>query len=763
MKKRSFNIYLLIILIISLAVYLSLAYIKFTIRTNEEDIVFIDEFLLNGNQDDLHERKIKIDDVGIYEYSATIEGEALKRINGDALLVVTRIRGAWHKIYFNDVLVGVIGDEQQTSINLWNSVYKFIIPKESIKESNTLKFKTYSDYKIGHGTIPIFVSNSYLGNKLYYMLKALYSNFYLVVIGILLSISIMEIMIIMMTNSYAKKNALVPFSILIVSIYLLDYTVIPYSFLSPLIFKKIVVSALYVSAILISYVLSIKYGSKLIKFFAATLLISLLVVLVVSDNLIVFGYLYNRLNLLLLLCVISWIVLAFKSYFSNQTYQDFMIGISGILLLGPGIYDTISLLILGGNLMRVGVYGIVNYSMAMLLISMVNYIDYQKNVFSEENVLEIERKHLSKALVTDELTGLYNHRHFYDIFNKKILNNDEVINIILIDIDKFRPINELKGHSVGDEILKKIANNIVDIVSVYDAVFRYGGEEFIIMCYEYLCKSPEELAESIRRRILEDEKLQELSGYLPLTLSIGISRYPTDSSNLKSIVSKAEKAVLFAKLNGRNRVCVYDKSIESLVEGDYETNLKNQMLLDFVYTLAASIDMKDAYTGFHSEEVSRFGMLIAEELQLTSEQKYSLKVGGLLHDFGKLSIPDTIIKKVEKLTYEEYKLIKDHPRAGYEIVKQIVDDSDVIACVRSHHERFDGKGYPDGLKGNRIPFLGRIICVADAYHAMISNRSYRKSLTQEEAILELMKNRDLQFDSKIVDAFIRVLRKQRNI
>lgn len=96
-------------------------------------------------------------------------------------------------------------------------------------------------------------------------------------------------------------------------------------------------------------------------------------------------------------------------------------------------------------------------------------------------------------------------------------------------------------------------------------------------------------------------------------------------------------------------------------------------------------------------------------------------------------------------------------------MKQIVDHSDVIACVRSHHERFDGKGYPDGLKGNRIPFLWRIICVADAYHAMISNRSYRKSLTQEEAILELMKNRDLQFDSKIVDAFIRVLRIQRNI
>jgi putative nucleotidyltransferase with HDIG domain len=169
--------------------------------------------------------------------------------------------------------------------------------------------------------------------------------------------------------------------------------------------------------------------------------------------------------------------------------------------------------------------------------------------------------------------------------------------------------------------------------------------------------------------------------------------------------------------------------------------------------------MKDEYTGKHSEEVARYAMLIAEEMALDDRQKFALRLGGLLHDFGKLSIPDTIIGKSGKLSNEEFIVIKQHPMVGYDIAKHIVDNPLVLQCVKSHHERMDGRGYPEGLIGEEIPLLSRVICVADAYHAMISTRSYRQALGHDYAMSELIKYSGSQFDSDVVEAFSRSMNK----
>jgi len=514
---------------------------------------------------------------------------------------------------------------------------------------------------------------------------------------------------------------------------------------------------MHFSSVIMGFAVSRIYYSTNIKRFTLVVMIGSMAGIILSPDMISFSIFYNYYNLVLLILISTWIIVAFKSYFEDRRAQDYMVVISGLFLILPSIYDTFSLILYDGQYNRVSIYGIIFYSIAMLLIGIVNYIDYQKNIFSESKLLEIERSRLKRALITDELTGLNNHRYFYELFNKILEDNQENINLIMIDIDKFRPINEFLGHTVGDSILKEIAKMIAEKVGDSGYIFRYGGEEFVVV-YNGIDSESIDLAEEIRVSVIESKNLHELSGYFPLTLSIGISSSPEHGISPRALIMKAEKAVLFAKFRGRNKVVMYNDDINVEMESTEALEIKDKLLLDFIYTLSSVVDMKDAYTGKHSEEVARYSMLIAEELDLDDHQRFALRLGGLLHDFGKLSISDSIIHKTSKLSDEEFDEIKRHPIKGYDIVKHIVDDPLVLSCVKSHHEKFDGTGYPDNLKGVEIPILSRIICVADSYHAMISNRSYRQALGHEYAVSQLLKYSGTQFDPEIVDAFMKIIK-----
>ncbi len=756
MKKKVLYFYFVLVFVISFIVFLLMNGIYIIIETNESNIIYINEIFINGVKEDFKERKISKNEIGVFYCEKNISKEEFDKIKGTPVLVLPRIRGKWHKITLNDQLVGLIGNEGNSRINIWNDVYKFPILKEIIKENNVLKIETYTDYKIGRGNIPVFITNSELGSKLYYLLKLLYSNFYLISIGMLFSLAVMEILLFSLSKSFNKNYRLFPICILIIVLYLFEYTVFDYSGISSLMFKKIVVSSLYLSSFIMSIAISKLYDSKIVYKLGVIVFSIFAVGTIISNSVLSYSSFYSKCNLLLLLLIVSWIISSLRHSRKNDNTQDYLIAVAGLILFITGGFDTITLLLFEGKFFRLSIYGIIFYAVAMLLVGMNNYVENQKEVYSKSLLLLTEQERLKKALITDELTGLYNHRYFYDLFTKMIDEKPRRIDIVLIDIDKFRPINELIGHDVGDIIIKNIADIIIDIVPEGDTVFRYGGEEFVVMCSSKEC-IPLDLSEKIRKRIIEDDSLQELTGYLPLTVSIGISKYPLDSFDPKFVISKAEKAMMYAKVNGRNRACVYKDYMDDIIYSEDSNNIRNQMLLDFVYTLASAIDKRDTYTGYHSEEVSRYAMLIAEEMNLDNNLKYSLRLGGLLHDLGKIFLDDKIIKKDGKLTKEEYEEIKKHPMDGYNIVKQMFDNKGVVSCVKSHHERYDGKGYPDGLKCNEIHILARIVCVADSYHAMVSDRSYRKGLGKAVAISELKKYRGTQFDPDVIDAFLRVL------
>lgn len=366
---------------------------------------------------------------------------------------------------------------------------------------------------------------------------------------------------------------------------------------------------------------------------------------------------------------------------------------------------------------------------------------------------------------TDELTGLRNHRYFQERLNQEVekcsISGDD-FSLLFIDLDYFKTYNDIYGHVLGDEILRDVGRLIKSAIRDTDIGARYGGDEFAIMLIQTPLEGAQAVAERIRWRL---EMLMEQKGIV-LTCSIGIACWRVDGVMRGTIIQAADKALYQAKNSGRNRVCVAS-NLDAIEPVRPETMIKPDNCVaveNIVYSLAATVDARDHYTYGHSKAVCKFAIELAEAIGYKKEGIQRIRAAALLHDIGKLSLPDTILTKREPLTDNEWERIKHHPELGVGILKYIVGLRGCIDAVLFHHERYDGQGYPRGLKENDIPLDARIMAVADAYDTMISERCYKsRKLTEEEAMQELEKCAGKQFDPELVEVFISVRKKALNL
>jgi HD-GYP domain-containing protein (c-di-GMP phosphodiesterase class II) len=215
----------------------------------------------------------------------------------------------------------------------------------------------------------------------------------------------------------------------------------------------------------------------------------------------------------------------------------------------------------------------------------------------------------------------------------------------------------------------------------------------------------------------------------------------------------------FAKEAGRNQICCYGDTLKSAIEKDQKklTELLNNPEMEALKDLAAAIDAKSHYTRGHTESVVQYSLLLADALNLTDEDKKNLQLASLLHNIGTVSIPDRLLNKPTPLSPEEVKIIQSHPKLAQMLIKQCAQMDTVLPAILYHHEHYDGKGYPNGLKGEEIPFLARVLGIVEAYEAMISVRPYRPKLTPQQAMDELRRNAGTQFDPHIVKIFVDLL------
>lgn len=391
---------------------------------------------------------------------------------------------------------------------------------------------------------------------------------------------------------------------------------------------------------------------------------------------------------------------------------------------------------------------------------------------------------------TDGLTNLLNHRSFLEKYQEELTRsrlNNKPFSILMIDIDNFKSLNDSYGHQYGDTVLHKIACCLKNNTRGIDIVARYGGDEFICLLPETLHGHGFIVADRIMKKMKEQLKEDNIIA----SVSIGLAAWNYHTTDPAMLLQLADQAMHLAKYRGgdqiftfaendtqdggswNKKVCETFQIIKTLSRFDdgkeivadltdqlvkmFTVNATSRSPYEIVTSLSSALDARDHYTNGHSERVIEFAKKIAYELQMSGKQIEELEYLCLLHDIGKIGIPDHILNKPGKLTDEEFEIMKRHPEIGEKIVSPIEAMQNLKPLIRHHQEFYSGSGYPDGIIGEAIPLACRILSVVDTFDAMTSDRPYRKALPKETAIEELRRCSGTQFDPQIVELFIRIL------
>jgi diguanylate cyclase (GGDEF)-like protein len=339
--------------------------------------------------------------------------------------------------------------------------------------------------------------------------------------------------------------------------------------------------------------------------------------------------------------------------------------------------------------------------------------------------LEFEEKILFLSY-HDQLTGLYNRRFMEEEIKRQDTPRQLPVSVIMGDVNGLKLTNDVFGHRAGDLLLKKAAEVIKECCRREDIIARWGGDEFVILLPRTGMKAAEEIVGRIKNKCALDSE-----GPVQVSIALGYATKNKAEENIWQVLKEAEEWMYRHKL-------LQGKSYRNAV----------------ISTLKATLFEKSMETEEHAERLKEISLKIAKGLGLSAKQMDELELLAVLHDIGKVAIKESILLKPGPLTEEEWAEMKKHPEIGYRIAQSTPELASIAEYILCHHERWDGRGYPRGIKGEEIPLLSRILAVADAYDAMTSDRPYRKAMGREEALAELERNAGMQFDPEVVSAFI---------
>lgn len=387
----------------------------------------------------------------------------------------------------------------------------------------------------------------------------------------------------------------------------------------------------------------------------------------------------------------------------------------------------------------------------------------------------------------DSLTLLSNHRGFQEILSTelaKVEARGSQLSVIMMDINNISKINRELGHAKGDEVIKLVAEKVKQNIRNQDSAGRYGGDEIAVV----LPDTDTDEAKYIAEYLTYSLSCCFVDDVGPVKVSVGVATFPESTRDQEKLLIMAEQAMFISQSKGyKDGMSAIvsssdfdfwdDMALNSFAEVltkrhsqlgiNFEEELVNKFnneqiisqnhLMEMVTSLASAIDAKDTYTKGHSSSVSRYSAALARAINLPEPEVERIALGALLHDVGKIGIPEDVLRKPTHLSEQEWEIMKQHPVIGAE--KVLLPNEalrDLIPMVKYHHEHWDGSGYPEKLKGEQIPFSARIVAIADAYHALISDRPYRKGLSVQKACEILKMGAGIQWDSNLVRQFIQI-------
>jgi len=371
---------------------------------------------------------------------------------------------------------------------------------------------------------------------------------------------------------------------------------------------------------------------------------------------------------------------------------------------------------------------------------------------------------------TDALTGLGSRRLLEDKLEAEYSRSKRYkcpFSVAIIDLDNFKTINDVLGHATGDDALKKLAACMKDEKRATDVLARYGGDEFVILMPETKADDAVTLLERIRSKVQTIHIAENVS----MTISCGIARsLPDQDNSFGEVIRRADLALYEAKSAGRNCVKIWDKSMsKALSDSDIEIEKIKQLkrriagmsqqaertFIQSIWGLVQALEAKDPYAKKHSENVMLYAVAIAEGMNVGPKHLEIIRRAAMIHDIGRIGIPDAVLFKPSRLTPHERTIIEQHPLIAVRILDKMSFLEQEISIVRAHHEKWNGRGYPDGIAGTAIPLGARILAVADAFDAMTSSRSYHKPRTPAEAVKILVDSSGYDFDPQIVKAMVK--------
>jgi diguanylate cyclase (GGDEF)-like protein/putative nucleotidyltransferase with HDIG domain len=366
---------------------------------------------------------------------------------------------------------------------------------------------------------------------------------------------------------------------------------------------------------------------------------------------------------------------------------------------------------------------------------------------------------LADAARTDALTGLLNRRGFEEAFElelERARRGGRKLSVVIGDLDHFKQVNDRFGHHEGDRSLARASDTLDREKRRIDTLARLGGEEFALIVPDTVDRRSFMLAERLRLAT-RDEFADDA---VKVTISFGVASFPQHGATRHELLGAADDALYAAKELGRDRTVIYSKEVVGVLTPANGRNGARNEQLATVLALADALDIRDARTARHSQTVARLAEITARELGLSEATVEQVRLAGLLHDVGNIAVSNMLLSKPGPLSPEEWKEIRRHSEIGARILAN-ARLGDIGQWVLAHHERVDGSGFPFGITNGSIPLEARILSVADAFEAMVSERPHRPALTRADAMQELRRNAGTQFDAEVVEAFVRALAQDR--
>jgi diguanylate cyclase (GGDEF)-like protein len=382
---------------------------------------------------------------------------------------------------------------------------------------------------------------------------------------------------------------------------------------------------------------------------------------------------------------------------------------------------------------------------AAIVLAMLLYA-----IFQAANIrLRRQDEQLLESRRRDPLTGLLNHGTAVAALTELVeqaRGDSTSFGIALADLDNFRLLNDVHGSLVGDAALMTVADAFDPEAEHWTLLGRFGPDEFVAIAPTAVARDLPAAMQRVRERLATRYLGLAESERLPISISVGIAYFPFHADGVTELLSVATTALAEAKVSGGDEIAI--------AHAWTDEPRTAQTTFDVLQGLVLAVDRKDRYTRHHSEDVAAYALFLADRMGLPDEMRAGLRIAGLLHDVGKIGIPDDILRKPGRLSPHEYEIVKQHVALGDLIVRDVPDIELVRAGVRYHHERWDGGGYMIGLAGEDIPLIARILAVVDAFSAMTTTRPYRTALSVERALAELRAAAGTQLDAGLVDAFV---------